>query len=342
MKLPGFLPSALTDRVTTLKHPEAGHDIGRNPYFEGWYVKLVSADREHRLAVIPGLFRGEDGAQEAFVQVLDGANGRSWYVPYDAADFWAGRDEFTVQVGPNRFTRAGAHLDIADGPDGLVLRGDVAFTSGFAPWPVTLRSPGAMGWYAYMPFMECYHGVVSFSHGLSGQLQLGDDVLGFDGGRGYIEQDWGQAFPAGYVWIHSNHFDDPALSLMASVAIVPWLRGQFRGLMIGLRTRDGFHRFATYTGATSDVLTIDDEHVALRLRARNGQRLTIQATREGGALLHAPARAQMHRRVEETLTAQVHVLLTDRHGTVLVDDIGDVAGLEVHGELDRLMRMSDR
>jgi len=95
-----------TDRWREIQHPEAGHDKGHRPHFEGWYVKLVSADRSVRLAVIPGLFRGTDGGEEAFVQVLDGATGRSWYAAYPSSEYWAAPDRFTVQVGPNRFTPA--------------------------------------------------------------------------------------------------------------------------------------------------------------------------------------------------------------------------------------------
>jgi hypothetical protein len=45
----------------------------------------------------------------------------------------------------------------------------------------------------------------------------------------------------------------------------------------------------------------------------------------------------MHKRVEETLDATVHVRLTDADGHVLLDDVGACAGLEVHGDLDRLL-----
>ena len=64
-----------------IRHPEAFHGRGvRRGFFEGWYSKLVSADRTQRWAVIPGVFRAADGAtDEAFVQVLDGLTGRSWY-----------------------------------------------------------------------------------------------------------------------------------------------------------------------------------------------------------------------------------------------------------------------
>src|SRR5690606_5809693 len=124
------------------------------------------------------------------------------------------------------------------------------------------------------------------------------------------------------VWMHSNHFDDPSVSLMASVAIIPWLRGQFQGLLVGLRHGDTLHRFASYTGAKVQDLRIDDEHVWLGIRGRDGSGLQIKATRPGGAFLHAPIRTQMHKRVEETLDSTIALRLTDANGRVLLDDTG--------------------
>lgn len=60
---------------------------------------------------------------------------------------------------------------------------------------MTVRSPGIMGWYAWVPTMECYHGVVSLDHAISGKLMIEDQAHDFNGGRGYIEKDWGKSFP---------------------------------------------------------------------------------------------------------------------------------------------------
>jgi len=65
--------------------------------------------------------------------------------------------------------------------------------------------------------------------------------------------------------------------------------------------------------------------------------LEITADRPRGGLLHAPVRTEMHRRVEETLDASVHVRLLDIGGRVLLDDVGTCGGLEVHGDLERLL-----
>jgi tocopherol cyclase len=332
-------PSGLLSRARSTLHPEGFHgEHARGGFFEGWYVKLVSADRSQRWAVIPGVFVAEDGEAEAFVQVLDGSTGASEYVRFDRADFSARSDAFDVRVGPNRFAASGVELDLPQAR----LRGSVTYTGGLQPWPVSVASPGIMGWYAWMPFMECYHGVVSFDHGLAGTLEHDGTTVDLGGGRGYVEKDWGQAFPAGYVWMQTNHFTRPRVSLTASVALIPWLRSEFRGFIVGLWVDGTLHRFATYTGARSTGLAIDDEHVTWTLRARSGLTLELRAERQRGGLLHAPIRTEMHRRVEETLDARVHVRLSDAAGTVLLDDVGECAGLEVHGDLDRLLATTEK
>jgi hypothetical protein len=128
---------------------------------------------------------------------------------------------------------------------------------------------------------------------------------------------------------------------MGSVALIPWLRGRFRGLLIGLRVQGHLYRFATYTGAKTEHLEVDDEDVECVVRDRHGLRLELQAERVGGALLHAPVRTQMHQRVEETLDATINVRLS-RGGEVLFEDSGAVAGLEVHGDISALISTGDR
>ena len=326
--------------VRGIRRPEAFHGHGvRRGFFEGWYVKLVDPRQEARWAIIPGVFRGRDGdvvTDEAFVQVLDGATGNSWYHRYDADEFVASGAEFDVRVGPNHFSSRGVHLDLPG------LQGDVAFTTDFDPWPVTWRRPGIMGPYAWVPLMECYHGVVSFGHGLSGALEVDGRIQDLTGGRGYIEKDWGRAFPAGYVWMHSNHFADaPEASLVASVAIIPWLRSSFRGFIVGLRLGRRLHSWATYNGSKERSLEIDDSHVRWSLEGPSGL-LELSAERVGGGLLHAPIRTRMHERVEETLDATLGVRLTDPSGQIVLDTIATSAGLEVHGDLERLLAVGTR
>jgi tocopherol cyclase len=326
------LGKGISRHVENTMHPAGYHgDKATKNFFEGWYVKLVSADRAHRIALIPGLFLGPNGEDDAFVQVLDGATGRSWYHQYSRSDFVASSTEFDVRVGPNHFSSTGVHVDLPG------LRGTVSYASPVQPWPVSWQSPGIMGWYAWVPTMECYHGLLSFDHELDGALSLEDAEADFTGGRGYIEKDWGQAFPSGYVWMQTNHFTTPGTSLSASVAIIPWRRSSFQGFIVGLWHRGKLHKFATYTGAKIRQFDIDDDEVRWTMTNRSGLHLALTADRVEGGLLHAPIRTQMHRRVEETLDASVRVRLTAANGEVLFDEVGECAGLEVHGDLESLV-----
>lgn len=110
--------------------------------------------------------------------------------------------------------------------------------------------------------------------------------------------------------------------------------------MPGSDGRPTVDRFATYAGARATQLVVDDERVHWLLRAKTGETHEIRAERRRGGLLHAPARTQMHRRVEETLDARIHATPTDRTGQILLEDTGEVAGLEVHGDIDGLLAMT--
>ncbi|MBK6432035.1 tocopherol cyclase family protein [Candidatus Amarolinea dominans] len=308
----------------------------------------MDASEQHRYAVIPGVFIGrEPGASHAFVQTLDGATGRTAYHRYPFEAFQAARDEFDIRIGPNRFRADRIELDI-DRPEGR-MAGELRFAGG-APWPVTLTSPGIMGPYTFAPFMECYHGVLSFDHSIAGSLSIDGAARDFTGGRGYIEKDWGQAFPKAWIWMQSNHFGEAAVGacLTASVAIIPWLRGAFPGFIVGLRHGGQLYRFATYTGAVIERLDLADTHVTWHMTGRTGprhtpHRLEIVAWRAEGGLLHSPERVVMLQRVLESLTARIDVrllALTGGQEGVIFERTGRHAGLEIVGPIQEIQKLA--
>ena len=310
-----------------------GHGKSRK-FFEGWYFKFVDAAEQHVQAVIPGVFLGQDrSTSHAFVQVLDGLSGRSTYHRYPLDQFVASDREFALRVGSNHFWVDGLSIDLAS-PD-RTLRGELHF-DGIMPWPVTLTSPGIMGPYAFAPFMECYHGVLSFDHVVRGSLIVNGETVNFDGGRGYIEKDWGQAFPQAWIWGQSNHFAEPGTSITISVATIPWLGNAFRGFIIGLWHRRQLYRFTKYNGSKITSLRLTDTHVILHTVNRT-HRLEIEATRSEGGLLHAPYRSAMLQRVTESLTATVAVKLIElSNKRVIFEDVGRHAGLEINGEIQQI------
>lgn len=173
--------------LRTILHPERYHGHGKEPpLFEGWYCKLVDPAEQHPYAIIPGIFLSHDPARHhAFVQVLDGVMGRATYHTYPADEFWAAEDDFELRIGPNHFAAGHIALQIDDAE--RTVAGELRFV-GLKPWPVSLSSPGIMGWCAWMPFMECYRGVVSLDHKLEGALTIDGEQVDFTGecagGRG--------------------------------------------------------------------------------------------------------------------------------------------------------------
>jgi hypothetical protein len=333
--MPSYLQRAL--------HPDWYHGHGRKPpFFEGWYYKLIDPTTQHKYAVIPGIFLNTDPAlNTAFVQVLDGMSAQSAYFTYPVEDFQAAPDAFEVRVGPNHFRADRLTLDLSSASgegavERLALRADLRFSGGVG-WPVTWASPGIMGPFGWLNFMECNHGVVSFDHRIEGQAGVNGQPIDFSGGRGYIEKDWGQSFPAGYIWMQTNHFPTVGTCLTASIAVIPNFGFTWPGFIVGLWLGGRLYRFASYTGAQVEKLVVTDEQVDWVMRG-SGHRLHIQAARAEGGLLHEPTRTQMHRRVEETLSARVRVKLMTLDGETRFEETGDHAGMEVYGDLRRLLK----
>lgn len=316
-------------------HPDIYHGFGKKPpFFEGWYFKLVDATEQHRYAIIPGIFLAEDESKNhSFVQVLNGTTGEATYHPFPADAFQAHPEKFDVRLAKNRFQGDQLTLNLQDHL--LNIAGTLHFENR-APFPVSLLAPGIMGWYGYIPFMECYHGVVSLDHTLRGSLTINGQSIDFTHGRGYIEKDWGQNFPSGYVWQQSNHFDTPGTSLTASIAMIPFLGTTFPGFIIAFWHQGLLYRLATYTGAVTETLTIDDECVFWVVKDHQ-YRLEMTSQRTAGGLLHAPIRTDMHKRVDETMRSTIQVRFTHSDGKVIFEGEGRNAGLEVHGDLAGLI-----
>lgn len=319
-------------QIRTILNPASYHGSHRKPpFFEGWYFKMVSADEKSKIAIIPGVFLGDD--THAFVQVIDGSDGKTEYFTFPFEDFQTDVPHFRLSIGPNQFDSSHLAVNINQ-PEGQLF-GEVIFGE-LNPWPVTFFSPGIMGWFAWVPKMECYHGVLSFDHSLQGKITLNGKEMDFSGGRGYIEKDWGKSFPAAWVWLQSNHFKNTRACITASVAIIPWLGNSFKGFIVGFWLDGKLYRFTTYRNSKIESLEISDDHVVWVIRNRT-HRLRLNACRAQGGLLRGPTPQDMGKRVIETLSASVDVRLETLRGDVLFESTGENAGLEVVGDLQRLL-----
>lgn len=123
---------------------------------------------------------------------------------------------------------------------------------------------------------------------------------------------------------------------LASVAVIPWAGHSFREFIVGFWLNNKLHRFATYSGAKIESLQIFDDHVGWVLK--NHQHcLFLTAYRVQGGLLRGPPRIDMGQRVLETLNATVQVRLETVDGALVFEGVGTHTGLEVIGDLPRLI-----
>jgi tocopherol cyclase len=302
-------------------------------YFEGWYYKFGDKEGKNIGALIPGVsFDAEGRHPHAFIQFLDDSGILSHYFRYDIKDFSYSDKNAGIGIAGSFFSPAGIDINIKDAPN--TIKGTQVF-KGITPWPVKLFSPGAMGWYAFVPAMECYHGVLSFDHLIEGRLELNGKCIDYTGGRGYIEKDWGRSFPKYHIWIQTNHFEKPGTSLMISIANVPWLGSSFDGFIIGLQHEGVLYRFTTYTGAKITSLHYDKERLVLSVNSKK-LRLEVEVSCLKGAELLTPVRGDMQGRLSESLAASTHLKLfqLDQGAEkLLFEGAGRHTGLEIEGEL---------
>ncbi len=317
-------------RWNALWDPDRYHGWGRSrSFFEGWYFKIVDPGEQYAFAVIPGIAMGTDGKQQAFIQILDGKQCKASYHEFPMEVFRPSDQKFEVEIGENLFSGERIKLSLPELSGELHIENPVA-------WPKMLGAPGIMGWYSFVPFMECYHGVVSLNHHFRGNLNVYGKPVDFDGGKGYIEKDWGQSFPACWIWTQCNHFDGGVpVSAMASVAKIPWLGSFFIGFIVGFLLDDRLYRFATYTGSMMKA-SIKDNTVFLSFKNKAGQQLNITAHQAEGSDLRSPLSGNMVGKVNESMKAVLDVTLYDCDKLVFSGS-GRNAGLELAGPIELLL-----
>jgi tocopherol cyclase len=307
-------------------------------YFEGWYFKLVDKSENHRLALIPGVSFDREGSDpHCFIQYLDVSGKPGRYIKYDINEFHPLDRINGLRIGANTFSPSGIELDLSD--SSFRVRGRLDF-EGITPWPVRLCSPGAMGWYAFVPAMECYHGVLSFDHLIKGRLDVNGESQNFNSGRGYIEKDWGRSFPSYHIWLQCNHFNQPGTSLMISIANVPWLHSSFDGFLVGFLLDGRLYRFTTYTGAKITRLQYAGSQLTVHFRS-SAWRLEVEVSYLGGGQLATPVIGAMRGRLSESLQSALHLRLFSRPGAsekLIYEGEGRHAGLEIEGQLPALNR----
>ncbi len=299
-------------------------NLSSKKYFEGWYFKHVSPGLDYVYSFIPGVSLNKSNSH-AFIQVIDGIKGETTYIQFPLDSFIYRKDKLFVQVGDSIFTDAYIDLRINHGDN--IISGRLEYKD-IVSYPKSLFSPGVMGWYSFVPYMECKHGVVSVNHKIRGKLNIYGKIIDFENGRGYIEKDWGKSFPEAWIWLQCNNFNIPDASLMISIAKIPWLGSFFTGILGFLYFNHKFYLFSTYNGSKISTLRYRNKELVIGIDHRD-YRLKIYVNHSKSSDLKAPVMGRMDRIIKESIDSVVKVELFHKSGELLFNDTGIRAGLEI-------------
>ncbi len=291
-------------------------ESANNGYFEGWYFKhRAGADV---LAVIPGMSIAKDGSKSAFIQCIHNHGSTIVYYPFNT--FQARTDKLYIRVGNSEFSRSEMILDM--GADGI--SGNLRYDE-LLPVKKSLYAPSMMGPFSYMGFLECYHDVLSIGHGVQGSIVIDNRTIDFTDGRGYIEKDWGKSFPKSWTWLECSEFDED-IKVMAAVADIPFLGGNFTGILCNLYLKGKMHRIATYNGAKVKNMISSGNSCAFELK-QGSLRLCFRVKKQGAAELAAPVLGNMCRMIHEYPACELELTVYHQGRTVFIGK-GKNAGFE--------------
>ncbi len=316
--------------LKSLRNPDLYHGRTGRQYFEGWYFKLVDKKMENVFAFIPGIFfSSEPEYSHAFIQVVDGINRTYRYERFPLDHFRADHKYFALAIGENRFGREGLTLDL--NRPRVAASGELHFKE-HLDWPDSFLSPGSMGFYNYIPRMQCYSQVCAMDFDVEGRLDINGRMIDFSGGKGYIEKNWGSAFPFSWIWVQSNHFQHKRASLSFSLGHIPFLMTAFRGFLAGLYVEETFYEFTTMNRSKVQVEQKGTD-LALRLdNSRYSLFIETETKSKDFILLNGPRGKKMIPLVHENLQGFVYLELKDRNrGETIYKDTGRCAGVEYGG-----------
>lgn len=320
----------LLNKFKAVFHPENFHGWNKTKrYFEIWNYKLLSFDKKSIISIIPGMSIDQNGKKQAFIQIINGISLESEYYPFDADTFQAHPKKFELKIGENFFSDSKIQLLHPE------LKAKLSFNEHIR-WPSNSFSPGVMGPFSFLPFLECYHGVLSLDHEIEGEISFLGKTYDFNGGRGYIEKDWGHSFPSSYIWMQCNHFSKKEISFITSIAKVPFTGSYFRGFFAAIWFQEKLVQFNNYNFSKIVKCENSNEHLILELENKD-YKLRVEGLAGDTVPFSSPVLGFMDGRINKSLTSKLELSLFDkRKKTIVFKDIGEPAGLETSGDLTEM------
>jgi len=275
-------------------------NLNKKNYFEGWYFKQVNQPTGQSISFIPGISLSEHDSH-CFIQVIIGPQAHTYYYRFDSSDFSVCDNPFQVNIRQNWFSESGCHIELDDGS--FQISGTLQFEK-FKPIQRNLYMPTIMGPFAYIRGMECNHGVISMQHQVNGTLMINQSQWDFVNQKGYLEKDWGISFPKRYIWLQGHHFEDEDVSMMLSVATIPFLTMKFEGLIGVIHIGNQEIRLATYLGGRMQKIKTHDQGFDVIIK-QSDYTILVYCTLLNQGELKAPTFGKMTNTIKEGLGGKI-------------------------------------
>lgn len=245
--------------------------------FFGWYMKCQSDTQT--FAVIPAVHHGKQCA-DCSIQIItqDGA----WTVTFPIHVFQKTKGK--IFIGENQFGKEGIRLSV-NTPE-LCVKGKLKFGT-LSPLKYDIMGP-----FAFVPFMECRHSVLSMKHSVCGTVYVNGKKYLFQNGSGYWEGDCGRSFPKEYAWTQCCFSNG---SLMLSVADIPIAGIHFTGIIGIVLWHGKEYRLATYKGASA----VKIGNGILQIH-QGDMELEVRLLEKSARPLKAPSNGKMVRTIHES------------------------------------------
>ena len=142
--------------------------------------------------------------------------------------------------------------------------------------------------------------------------------------------------PSSWIWLQSNCFEVQGVSLMLSIARIPWLGSSFTGHLTFIFINNRYHVFATYNGSSYTIEDGDPEKIQVSFENRKYRlEIDIPKSRKGGKL-QAPVDGELVRSISERNDEEVKAVFSDHNGSILFSGTGRNCGIEIVGSIGEL------
>ena len=258
-----------------------------------------------------------DDNRHSFIMV--GYDNKSNYYRFPFEAFSSSTDEFLVKIdNRNEFSYENLVLNLQpkEGDDATEsFQMNLTLSSHISTPDLSWIAPGTMGPYSWIPTMQCYHHVLSMRYNIHGSINENENISGI----GYLEKDWGNAFPSMWIWGQANQWENHPLtssaSLFFSLALIPWYFNlEFPGFLVIFELNQEFYRFNTYLQSIVSDLSIDNKTNQVSFNVYDvlfQYKLHVtthcdQSENINGAVLYGPRSGQMEKFVKEILAKNIY------------------------------------